>query len=340
MSPRRAGAGARSTPGGLVAFVGVVVAGLAFARPAAGQVAPLGLGPADRLAWAGQVGAADSLLYLAAARAPREPVVRAQLGRWLVARGKVRPGAVLLEEARYFGGDAGTIARDLAPAYERLGDWRALAGLEASPLTAGERQRAEGLHAAPMQVTIPDSTTVALVPIDSGPIGAVVLRVGEASLTARIDPRVRGLVLDTAWRGRAGVEPFAEPTGRPVAGLARRASLGALTWTRLPVRFAPTGGAVEARLGLDVLAAFRPTFDGKRGVVVLRRPVPVRAARSAGVAWPLLETPAGWAIVPPRDSLRPLASGRARAALAGRAWTLEAARGQVTVIYANELLSR
>ncbi|MFN9213693.1 MAG: hypothetical protein ACK53A_07920 [Gemmatimonadota bacterium] len=303
------------------------------------QLPPLGLGAADRLAWAGHVGAADSILYLAASRAPREPVVRAQLGRWLMARGKVRPGAVLLEEARYFGGDAGTIARDLAPAYERLGDWRALSGLEASPLTPGERKRAEALHASPTQVTVPDSTTVALVSIDSGPIGAVLLRIGDASLTARIDPQVRGVVLDTAWRSRAGVEAFAEPTGRPVAGLARRATIGGLAWSRLPVRFAPTGAA-EARIGLDVLAPYRPTFHPQQGVVILRRPVPVRAARSAGVAWPVLDTPAGWAIVPPRDSLRLLASGRARTALAGRAWTLEAARGHVTVIYANEPLSR
>lgn len=323
-----------------VAVATFVAAAAIWAGPAHAQVAPLGLGSADRLAWAGQVAVADSVLYLQAARAPREPSVRAQLGRWLVARGKVRPGAVLLEEARYFGGDAGTIARDLAPAYERLGDWRALTGLEASPLTAGERKRAESLHAAPPQATVADSSTVALVPLDSGPLGAVVLRLGEASLTARIDPRVRGLVLDTAWRSRAGVEAFAEPTGRPVAGVARRAVLGGISWTRLPVRFAPTGGAVEARIGLDVLAPYRPTFDVKRGVVVLRRPVPVRAARSPGVAWPLLETPAGWAIVPPRDSLRLLSSARARNALAGRTWTLEAARGEVTVIYANELLSR
>lgn len=318
-------------------LVGAAVAG---AGPAGAQLSPLGLGTADRLAWAGQIAVADSVLYLQAARAPREPSVRAQLGRWLLARGKVRPGAVLLEEARYFGGDAGTIARDLAPAYERLGDWRALTGLEASPLTAGERRRAEALQAAPPQASVPDSSTIALVPIDSGPIGAVVLRLGEASLTARIDPRVRGLVLDTAWRTRAGVEAFAELTGRPVAGLARRAALGGVSWSRLPVRFAPTGSVVDARLGLDVLAPYRPTFDVKRGVIVLRRPVPVRSARSPGVAWPLLDTPAGWAIVPPRDSLRLLSSARARAALAGRVWTLEAARGEVTVIYANEMLSR
>lgn len=331
----------RATAGHAVRALRRLLPVLALWPAAAGaQVAPLGLGSADRLAWAGNVAAADSVLYLQAARAPREPVIRAQLGRWLVARGKVRPGAVLLEEARYFGGDAGLIARDLAPAYERLGDWRALTGLEASPLSAGERKRAESLHASPPQVTVPDSATVALVPIDSGAIGAVVLRVGEVSLTARIDPRVRGLVLDTAWRSRAGVEAFAEPTGRPVAGLVRRAALGALVWTRVPARFAPLGGAVEARIGLDLLAAYRPTFDAKRGVLVLRRPVPVRAARSPGVAWPLLDTPAGWAIVPPRDSLRPLASPRARTALAGRAWTLEAARGEVTVLYANELLSR
>jgi hypothetical protein len=319
-----------------------VLAALALLRAssAVAQQAPLGLGAADRLVWAGAVTQAESLLYAASSRAPRDAAARAALGRWLVARGAVRPGAVLLEEARFFGGDAGAIARDLAPAYERLGDWRALAGLPATPLTSGERRRAEAMLAQPTQVTVPESTTVALVSADSGPIGAVLLRVGETQLTARVDPRVRGVVLDTAWRARLGIEAYAEPQGPAVAGVARRVALGGVVWTRLPVRFAALGSAQEARLGLDVLAPYRPTFHPRAGTVVLRRPVPTRQARSEGMAWPVLATAAGWGIAPPRDSLRLLAGGRARQVLGGRSWTLEAARGVVTVVYENERTAR
>lgn len=313
---------------------------LAWPTVAAAQVAPLGFGPVDALVWGGRIEAAETALYDRVAVAPKAAAPRAALGRWLVARGAVRPGAVLLEEARFFGGDEAAVARDLAPAYERLGDWRALVGLPSSPLTAGERRRAEALLRSPTQANLGDSTTVALVATGGTALGAVVLRVGDAQVTARIDPAVRGVVLDTAWRARGGVESYAESTGRPVVGLAARAAIGGLVWTRLPVRFAPTGGALDARIGLDVLAAHRPTFDTRRGVLVLRRPADRREARAEGVAWPVLQTPAGWAIVPPRDSLRPLAGQAARAAIAGRTWTLEASRGVITVVYENELYSR
>ncbi|MDX2184747.1 MAG: hypothetical protein SFW08_12270 [Gemmatimonadaceae bacterium] len=312
------------------------------ARPviSAAQSPALGFGRVDPLVWSGQISRADSLLFAASSRAPRDPVTRATLGRWLLARGAIKPGTVLLEEARYFGGDAAVLARALAPAYARAGEYRALVGLQSSPLSAGERKRAESLLNAPPSSTIGDSTTVALVATEGEGLGAVVLRVGDVSLTARIDARARGLVLDTAWRSRAGVEAFPEPTSRPIAGVARRAAIGGLVLTRTPVQFEPTGSAVDARLGLDVLAPYRPTFNAKEGVLVLRRPVSMREARSLGVAWPLLETSAGWMVVPPRDSLRLLGSAKARAAFGGRAWTLEAARGSVTVVYAREPLSR
>lgn len=321
----------------------VAVLAVALCAPAAvagAQAQALGFGRVDPLVWSGQISQADSLLFAASSRAPRDPVTRATLGRWLLARGALKPGTVLLEEARYFGGDAAVLARALAPAYARAADYRALVGLQGSPLTAGERKRAEALLASPTTNTIGDSTTVALVPTDGEGLGAVVLRVGDVSLTARIDARARGIVLDTAWRSRSGIEAYPEPTSRPVAGLARRAAIGGLVLSRVPVQFEATGGAMDARIGLDVLAPFRPTFNAKDGVLVLRRPVSMREARSLGVAWPLLETSAGWMVVPPRDSLRLLGSAKARAAFGGRAWTLEAARGAVTVVYAREPLSR
>src|ERR687893_510978 len=72
---------------------------------------------------------------------------RLALGRYLAARGALKVGAVLMEEARFFGGDAAAVAVSLAPIYARLGDFRALTSLPASPLGRAERARAEWLRA-------------------------------------------------------------------------------------------------------------------------------------------------------------------------------------------------
>ena len=61
---------------------------------------------ADSLLRQGRVFAAEELYYTAVRKAPRDPVARLALGRYLAARGALRPGAVLMEEARFFGGDA------------------------------------------------------------------------------------------------------------------------------------------------------------------------------------------------------------------------------------------
>ena len=60
---------------------------------------------ADTLLIAGRIFAAESLYYIAVRRAPRDPVARLALGRYLAQRGALKVGAVLMEEARYFGGD-------------------------------------------------------------------------------------------------------------------------------------------------------------------------------------------------------------------------------------------
>jgi hypothetical protein len=77
------------------------------------------------------VAAAESLYYRGTTRRPRDPVARIALGRYLASRGALRVGAVLLEEARYFGADSVVVARELAPVYARLHDYAALAALPA-----------------------------------------------------------------------------------------------------------------------------------------------------------------------------------------------------------------
>src|ERR687895_2189134 len=157
------------------------------------------LARADNLLRVGRMFAAETLYYYAVRRAPRDPEARLALGRYLAARGALRIGAVLMEEARYFGADPKKVAAHLAPIYAQLGDFRALAGLPNTPLHNAERSRAEWLRDHPPMVEGPDSVSIHWTPADTGALGTVVVRIGAASVRATLDPRAHGLVLDTAW---------------------------------------------------------------------------------------------------------------------------------------------
>src|SRR5918997_98123 len=124
----------------------------------------LAAAPAGALPRAGRVEAAEALYYREARRRPRDPAARLALGRYLASRGATRIGAVLIEEARFFGASPALAALHLAPLYARLGDYKALALLPAAPLSAGERARAEWLAKNPSVVAGPESLTVALAP--------------------------------------------------------------------------------------------------------------------------------------------------------------------------------
>src|SRR4051812_41646131 len=112
---------------------------------------------ADSLLRRGRVFAAETLYYYAVRRTPRDPAARLALGRYLAARGALRPGAVLMEEARYFGGDPKTVGTYLAPVYARLGDYKALSALPGSPLPYAQRARAEWLGDNPPAIDGPCS---------------------------------------------------------------------------------------------------------------------------------------------------------------------------------------
>src|SRR5205085_1403764 len=119
-----------------------------------------GVGIADSLLAMGRVASAESLYYAASSASPRDPAARAALGRYLAARGALRIGAVLLEEARVFGGDTASLARALVPVYGALGDYRALAALPLSPLSRPERARAEWLVTHAQTLEMEDSVAV------------------------------------------------------------------------------------------------------------------------------------------------------------------------------------
>ena len=299
----------------------------ALAVPAVGEAQDL-VTRADTLLRRGDLRRAEDLYYAAVRRQPRDPVARLALGRYLAARGALKVGAVLMEEARFFGGDVRIIARQLAPVYARLGDYRALASLPGSQLAVGERVRATWLQSNPASVEGPDSATVTLMPADSA-IGAVSLILGDDTLRAVVDAGVQGIVLDTAWTGRAGVKVFkgaAEADRRNFAGVALSARLGPLSLLNQPVRFAPLG-AGEARIGLDVLARLAPTFDPDARRLTLRRTGRI-APTLAGERVPVVALPAEPLVV--RGGAWAMDSTEGRYVLRGR-WTYDARRGEIVL---------
>jgi hypothetical protein len=299
------------------------------------------LARADALLKAGRVDAAEALYYREARRRPRDPAVRLALGRYLASRGATRIGAVLIEEARFFGASPAVAAIHLAPLYARLGDYKALALLPAAPLSAGDRARAEWLAKNPPTVLGPDSATVALTAVgrDSTPVlGTVTIIVDGSPITADVDPAVRGLVLDTS---RARVPSVRLFTGPPAAATAvqagppaitavlLRARLGALAFTNLPVNLEPLESPMRARIGVDLLARFSPTFHPHEGRIVLRRSGRVARFLSGERVPLLLEPRETWVVWEGRPES--LAADVVTRRLRAVRWTLDAKRGEIVL---------
>lgn len=281
---------------------------------------------ADSLLRAGHVFRAETLYYVAVRRDPRSPEARLALGRYLAARGASKIGATLLEEARFFGGDPAQVARELAPVYARIGDWRALAQLPSSPLNSAERARAEWLRGSPPSHLGPDSVVVPYLADNEG-LGVMTVRVGSDSVEAVIDPSVRGLVLDSAWMRRPGIKLFGANGGGRGVGVVPTVRVGSLALTNVSATFGGTGGARRARVGLDVLGEFMPTFDAGSRRLVLRRG---GRAPMGGVRVATLALPTGVWLV--RDGgVVPLASETGRALTGTAPWTLVARRGEIVV---------
>jgi hypothetical protein len=295
-----------------------------------------GLARADALLKAGRVEAAEALYYREARRRPRDPAARLALGRYLASRGATRIGAVLIEEARFFGANPALAALHLAPLYARLGDYKALSLLPAAPLSAGERARAEWLAKNPPTVLGPDSVTVALAAPESDSttlLGTVAILIDAQSVAAEIDPTVRGLVLDTSWARAPSVRVFASPptavqAGSPaVSAVLMRARLGNLAFTNLPVNLEALASPARARIGLDLLARFSPTFHPAGGRLVLRRSG--RIGRLVpGERVPLLVEPRDtWVVWAGRPES--LGGDAVTRRLRAARWTLDAKRGEI-----------
>lgn len=254
---------------------------LGCAPPAGAQ---FGVWYADSLLAAGRLDDAETAYYTASRRSPRDPVARAALGRFLSARGAPRVGAVLMEEARRFGGDSARLASALVPVYTRAGDYAALVALRPPVLSEAERRRVRFLRDNPPQARLRDSIAIITYrpEADGRGFGTLVIRVGRTELPARIDPRVSGLVLPAAVRRE--VRDFGADGERRL-GVVRTLRVGGTVFSNVP---AVVGHPDEpVRIGFDVLAPYSPGFDPRSGLMTLRR-VDRRAPVPAGERLPAL----------------------------------------------------
>lgn len=100
--------------------------------------APLPPSRADSLLADGRWAEAEAAYYQRSARAPRDPVARAALGRFIAMKGAVRPGMVLIAEARRFGLDKETTRKLVTPLSTIL-EWRSEAAAFQRDSTFGAR---------------------------------------------------------------------------------------------------------------------------------------------------------------------------------------------------------
>lgn len=315
------------------AFCAGVVGTLAAlsAHPVRAQgVGTVRAAPADAALSTGDLDAAERLLYEASRRAPREPAARGALGAWLASRGQLRTGAVLLEEARLFGGDATVVAARLGHLYTWLRDWSSLSALPASPLSPVEKQRAQVLADRGSETIGADSVVLPFAPLEVGALGRMPMVIGTDTLWGEVDPQIEGLVLPGLGRGAGLVDVLGDDRRGPVL-IVREISLGALTLRQVSARVDASMGVGRARMGFDVFALLAPTVDARAGTVVLRRSGRVdERERATGLPF-VLGFPGVRLAIRRGEPLAVITSPAGRAALRGRPWTIDLRRGMIWV---------
>ncbi len=304
----------------------------ALAAPAGAQNY---IGRADALLRQGQIQEAEALYYYAARSEPRNATPRMALGRYLAARGALRVGAVLLEEARFFGGDRRAIAEQLAPVYARLGDYGKLSSLPNSPLAYAERARAEWLSENPPETSGPDSVVLPLFSAATAPLGQVRILIGGDTLVATIDVGVTGVVIDTSLARHSGIRVFRSSSDAGVrdhAAVILSLQLGALGRTGVPARFEALSNPRVARIGVDVLEDFAPTWarSTNGGTIVLRKSGKAPTPSPTAERIPILIRPNDLTLVRAGGMMASLATQASQGALAGR-WTLDIRHGEVVI---------
>ena len=106
-----------------------LTAGALWSGVAHAQRAQLPRTRADMLLESGLWPQAEEAYYAQSSARPRDPIARAELGRYLAMKGAVLPGTVLIEEAMQFGLDSALGQRLLRP-WRSVLDYRSIATLK------------------------------------------------------------------------------------------------------------------------------------------------------------------------------------------------------------------
>jgi hypothetical protein len=308
----------------LMALVALVALAPLVAQSATSQPREAVASVADIAIAQGRLGDAEEALFAASSRAPHEPSARGALGIFLASRGRLKVGAVLLDEARRFGGDAGVIDAHLARIYAWLGDWSAVAALQHAPMSAVERDRVKWLAVNAPARSGPDSVVVALEPNEAAGFGRIALAIGGVTLLADIDPNIEGLVLPSTPEVAGEAQQFGMRDSASVAAI-YSVGIGGIRLTNVSANLSPSASPA---IGLGVLAALVPTFDAGAHSLTLHQ----QAAPAPGDALPILLAFPGVKFVaragqPPV----PMESAAGRAALRGTRWTFDVRRGAILV---------
>jgi hypothetical protein len=230
-------------------------AGLSAAVVPAQEQQPRPTSAADTAFAAADIPRAESLYYMAVRMQPRDPVAREALGGYLAMRGASRIAAVLLEEARMFGGDPARIATQLTPLYESLGDWRALLSLPGAALTLPRRRRVAWLAEHPPTIRA-DSTSLALTGTVRGDtMGRITIRIAGRPVVAIIVARDVGVTVGPRVAGTAATH-FA---GDSMTIVLDSINIGAARLAMVPATVDPSVGV--AIIGIGVLSPMTMAFD-------------------------------------------------------------------------------
>ena len=125
----------------IITFVAVAVAAIASpVSNAQAQRAQLPRTRADLLLDSGLWPQAEEAYYAQSRVRPRDPIARAELGRYLAMKGAVLPGTVLIEEALQFGLDS-ALARRLLRPWRAVLEWRGMATLRADSVVLARSPR-------------------------------------------------------------------------------------------------------------------------------------------------------------------------------------------------------
>lgn len=291
---------------------------------AAQDVRPTAPSPADSAIAEGRLADAEQLLFAASSASTHDPAARGALGMFLVSRGRLKVGAVLLEEARRFGADATEIDPLLARVYTWLGDWSAVASLKHYAPAGPVHERARWLVTHAPARSGADSATVALEPNEMAGLGRIALVIGDATVLVDIDPTVDGLVLPSSADVAAGSKQFGMHDSASVA-VVYDIAIGAIRLKNVAARLLPTA---HPTIGLDVLAPLMPAFDAAAQQLTLH----LNAGEAHGAALPFMLAFPGVSIAARAgEPLARMESAAGRAALRGSRWTFDLRQGAIVI---------